>query len=126
AHANDKAKAGEYVQIASGLMFFWAIAASIGPLLSAVLVDWLGAASFFVFMCTMHGAFVVYTVLRMLRGEPGEPGRGRFTALLRTSPIFARMAAQSVASPADPDGDAQTKAERTDAARGQDKEKFSG
>jgi len=96
AHANDKANAGEYVQIASGLMFFWAIGASIGPLLSAVMVDWLGAVAFFTFICAMHGAFVVYTLVRIVRGSPDEPDRGRFAGLLRTSPVFARMAAQSV------------------------------
>lgn len=96
AHANDKAEAGEYVQIASGLMFFWAIGASIGPLLSAVLVDWLGASAFFSFICSMHGAFVLYTLVRIVRGSADEPERGRFAGLLRTSPVFARMAAQSV------------------------------
>lgn len=95
AHANDKAEAGEYVQIASGLMFFWAIGASIGPLLSAILVDWFGAVAFFTYVCAMHGAFVLYTIVRIVRGAPDEPDRGRFAALLRTSPVFARMATQS-------------------------------
>ncbi|MBU2484536.1 MAG: MFS transporter [Alphaproteobacteria bacterium] len=102
AHANDKAEPGEYVQIASGLMFFWAIGASIGPLLSAVLVDWFGASAFFSFICAMHGAFVLYTLVRIMRGSPDEPERGRFAGLLRTSPVFARMAAQSVNRPAEP------------------------
>ncbi|PHR22093.1 MAG: MFS transporter [Hoeflea sp.] len=96
AHANDKAKAGEYVQIASGLMFFWAIGASIGPLLSAMLVDWQGPVAFFTFVGAMHGAFVIYTVMRIIMGAPDDPDRGRFAGLLRTSPVFARMAAQSV------------------------------
>ncbi|WP_299864606.1 MFS transporter [uncultured Hoeflea sp.] len=96
AHANDKAKAGEFVQIASGLMFFWAIGASIGPLLSAVLVDWFGPVAFFTYACSMHGAFVIYTIVRIVRGAPDEPDRGRFAAVLRTSPVFARMAQQSV------------------------------
>ena len=77
AHANDRAKEGEFVQIASGLMFFWAIGASIGPLLSAMLVDWLGPVAFFSFICAMHGAFVVYTIVRIVRGAPDEPDRGR-------------------------------------------------
>jgi MFS family permease len=101
AHANDKAEAGEYVQIASGLMFFWAIGASIGPLLSAVLVDWFGAVAFFTYVCAMHGAFVIYTIVRIVRGEPDEPDRGRFASLLRTSPVFARMATQSANSKPD-------------------------
>ncbi|MDP2732940.1 MAG: MFS transporter, partial [Hoeflea sp.] len=78
AHANDQAKAGEYVQIASGLLFFWAIGASIGPLLSAVLVDWFGASAFFAFICSMHGAFVIYTIVRIVRGGPDDAERGRF------------------------------------------------
>ena len=83
-------------------MFFWAIGASIGPLLSAVLVDWFGASAFFSFICAMHGAFVLYTLVRIMRGSPDEPERGRFAGLLRTSPVFARMAAQSVNRPAEP------------------------
>ncbi|MBU4530062.1 MAG: MFS transporter [Hoeflea sp.] len=130
AHANDKAEAGEYVQIASGLMFFWAIGASIGPLLSAVLVDWLGASAFFAFICAMHGAFVVYTIVRIIRGEPDDPDRGQFAGLLRTSPIFARMAAQSVDRPgkrADDQADeAQPKAEENDPSSRQDKTENSG
>ena len=118
AHANDKAKAGEYVQIASGLMFFWAIGASIGPLLSAVLVDWLGSIAFFAFVCSMHGAFVIYTIVRIIRGAPDEPDRGRFAGLLRTSPVFARMAAQSVDRAANP--------EKQDASQRQDKPEISG
>ena len=41
-------------------------------------------------------SFVLYTLVRIMRGSPDEPKRGRFAALLRTSPVFARMAAQSV------------------------------
>jgi MFS family permease len=104
AHANDKAEAGEYVQIASGLLFFWAIGASIGPLLSAILVDWFGAVAFFTYVCTMHGAFVVYTIIRMVRGAPDEPDRQRFAPLLRTSPVFARMATLSANSKAGVEG----------------------
>jgi MFS family permease len=118
AHANDKAKDGEYVQIASGLMFFWAIGASVGPLLSAILVDWQGPVAFFTFVCTMHGLFVVYTVVRIMIGAPDEPDRGRFTGLLRTSPVFARMAAQSVNRKSAPDS--------PDAVEGQDKPENSG
>ena len=77
-------------------MFFWAIGASVGPLLSAMLVDWQGPVAFFAFVCAMHGAFVLYTLLRIARGSPDEVDRGRFAGLLRTSPVFARMAAQSV------------------------------
>ncbi|KJS13244.1 MAG: MFS transporter [Hoeflea sp. BRH_c9] len=117
AHANDQAKAGEYVQIASGLLFFWAIGASIGPLLSAVLVDWFGASAFFAFICSMHGAFVIYTIVRIVRGGPDDADRGRFAGLLRTSPIFAGMAAQSVnrkPGPDDPNGiEGQDKPEKS-------------
>jgi len=118
AHANDKAEAGEYVQIAAGLMFFWAIAASIGPLLSAMLVDRFGPGAFFTFVCSMHGAFVVYTVVRIIIGAPDEPDRARFAGLLRTSPVFARMAAQSV----DPDATPNS----ADNLTGQDKAENSG
>ena len=87
----------------AGFALFWAIGASIGPLLSAMLVDWQGPAAFFTFVGAMHGAFVVYTVMRIIMGAPDDPDRGRFAGLLRTSPVFARMAAQSVNRDTQPD-----------------------
>ncbi|MCY0146452.1 MFS transporter [Hoeflea sp. G2-23] len=118
AHANDRAEAGEYVQIASGLLFFWAIGASVGPLLAAVMVDWFGPVAFFSFVGAMHGAFLIYTIVRILRGAPDEPSRSRFAALLRTSPVFARMAEQSANSDFKPDS--------PDQPSGQDKPEKSG
>ena len=95
AHANDRAEAGEYVQIASGLLFFWAVGASIGPLVAAMLVGQFGPKVFFAFTCAMHTGFLGFTLWRMVSGGPALHGKRSFTALLRTSPVFARMAAQA-------------------------------
>lgn len=96
AHANDNAAPGEYVQIASGLLFFWAIGASIGPLFASVLIEYFGPGSFFTFIGCMHATFVLFTLWRMVQGAPaGERKPGGFSALLRTSPVFARMASQA-------------------------------
>ena len=94
AHANDRAEPGEYVQIAAGMLFFWAISASVGPLVASVLIDYFGPPAFFVFTLVMHAGYGLFTLWRMVMREPAdESQRRRWAALLRTSPVFARMAA---------------------------------
>lgn len=105
AHANDRAKPGEYVQIAAGMLFFWAISASIGPLIASMLIDRFGPPSFFAFTGAMHAGFGVFALWRMVMREPTEESRRRrWAALLRTSPVFARMAAD----PREPDNHAKS------------------
>lgn len=111
AHANDHVKIGDFVQIASGLLFFWSLGAVIGPLVAAILIQNLGPQTLFTFTSFFHGAFVLYTLVRMRAREavvPGE-GKGRFASLLRTSPFFTRMATRAANRP--------TVAERRDERR---------
>jgi MFS family permease len=101
AHANDHVKIGDFVQIASGLLFFWSLGAVIGPLIAAMLIQSLGPQTLFSFTSFFHGTFVLYTLVRMRKREAISPetGKGRFAALLRTSPFFARMATRAANRP---------------------------
>ena len=93
AHANDHAKAGQHVMVAAGLMFFFSLGASIGPYLSSAAVEAFGPEALFTYTSAVHAALIVATIWRMRarRPVPAE-ARGPFSWLLRTSPVFTRMA----------------------------------
>ncbi|MCB1441065.1 MAG: MFS transporter, partial [Nitratireductor sp.] len=93
AHANDFARDGEYVLIATGMMFFWSIGAITGPLVASLLMQGFGPNVLFVFTSIVHMALVVMTMWRMtVRPTVPRSKRGRFIALLRTSPMMMKIA----------------------------------
>ena len=93
AHANDHAQKGASVQVAAGLMFFYSIGAVIGPVAASSLMQRFGPPALFVFSAFVYAAFVALTLYRM-RARAAVPAaeRKRFIALLRTSPVFTRLA----------------------------------
>lgn len=91
AHANDKAKGGEFVQVAAGLLFFYSLGAVVGPLAASYLMQQYGPAALFGFIAAVNLAFIGVTLYRIGVGRQ-VPQRVRFSALLRTSPVFMRMA----------------------------------
>ena len=93
AHANDHARAGQHVMVAAGLMFFFSLGASIGPYLSSAAVEAFGPEALFTYTSAVHAALIVATIWRMRarRPVPAE-ARGPSSWLLRTSPVFTRMA----------------------------------
>jgi MFS family permease len=95
AHGNDHAKDGEHALIAAGLLFYWSIGATIGPLLAALLLEYHGPDVFFIYTSVIFAGFAVFTVRRMgaRAPVPVEERPGRFRALLRTSAYFNRLAA---------------------------------
>jgi MFS family permease len=97
AHANDKAQGGAFVQIAAGLMFFYSVGAIVGPMTASFLMQTYGAGALFAYIALVYMVFVFVTLHRILVGDvvPAE-GRGRFAALLRTSPVFMKMARRSL------------------------------
>ena len=97
AHANDHVRSGDFVQVAAGLLFFWSAGAVAGPLCAAILIQHFGASMLFTFTSIFHGGFFIFTLLRMRAraGVTPEGGKGRFAALLRTSPVFTRMATRA-------------------------------
>ena len=93
AHANDHAVTGNYVQVAAGLMLFYSIGAMAGPPAAAWLMEATAPSALFVFIAVVHASLLVATAWRMMARPPvPTERRGRFTVLLRTSPLIARIA----------------------------------
>jgi MFS family permease len=90
AHANDRAEPTEYVQINAALMLFYSTGAIIGPFAAALLMGPLGPSALFFFSAGIYIALIVIILYRMhVRSPAPDAARSRFTALLRTSPLFA-------------------------------------
>ncbi|WP_436641398.1 MFS transporter [Microbaculum sp. FT89] len=93
AHANDLAAPGQYVLLAAGLTFFFAVGAMAGPLVSSWVMERYGASALFVFTSVVHASFVVVALWRIAAGQRiPRAARTRFVALLRTSPAIFRLA----------------------------------
>ncbi|MBS9720081.1 MFS transporter [Tianweitania sp. BSSL-BM11] len=92
AHANDHAEKGEYVLVTAALMLFYSIGAIVGPVAAAYVMQVFGPAALFVFTGMVYAVLIVITLYRMrVRGPVPASRRSRFTALLRTSPLFSRL-----------------------------------
>ncbi|MDI6027673.1 MFS transporter [Corticibacterium sp. UT-5YL-CI-8] len=93
AHANDRAQKGEFVLVNAALMLFYSFGAVAGPLLASFAMQSFGPQWLFVFSATVYLVFSAAIVLRMSARAPvPAERRSRFTALLRTSPWFAKLA----------------------------------
>lgn len=93
AHANDRAESNEFVMLNAALMLFYSFGAIAGPFTAAAAMEQYGPHALFHFSTAVYVAFLAIIVWRMLVRGPAEDGeRGRFTALLRTSTLFARLA----------------------------------
>jgi MFS family permease len=94
AHGNDYAKPGEHALVSSGLLFFWSVGATIGPLFASFMLDIFGPQSLFIYTSVILTAFLVYTLYRINEraGVPTGQRRQRFRSLLRTSTYFNRLA----------------------------------
>ncbi len=93
AHGNDFAGKDGYVKVAAALMLYYAIGAVIGPLASSFAIERFGLSALFVYSALVYAVLGLYTLRRMrARSAPPKDQRGRFTALLRTSPFFAWLA----------------------------------
>lgn len=92
AHANDRAGKGEFVLVNAALMLFYSIGAIGGPVLASYGMERIGPQALFIFCASIYGLFILITLYRMrARSAVPATGRGRFIALLRTSPVFARL-----------------------------------
>lgn len=93
AHANDHAEPHEYVLTSAALLLFYSLGAIVGPFAGSLVIENLGAHWLFAYCAAVYALFTAFTLYRM-RARPGVPEsrRGRFAALLRTSPIIGRLA----------------------------------
>ena len=64
-----------------------------GPLAGSIVIERFGPSALFGFICAVHLALVVLTLLRMVM-RPAVPSEDRvsFTPLMRTSPVIFRLA----------------------------------
>ncbi len=102
AHANDQADPGQYVLVAAGMIFFFAMGATFGPLIASFVLNSFGAPAFFTYTSLVHGALILVTFARMaIRPDVVDKGRASFSFLLHSSPVFVRMATRKNGSGAD-------------------------
>lgn len=94
AHGNDYAKPGQHALVAAGLLFYWSIGATVGPLLASVLLQYLGPRAFFAYTSFIFFGFMIFTIRRMGARPSVPPSQrtSRFRTLLRTSAYFNRLA----------------------------------
>ncbi|MCB1494055.1 MAG: MFS transporter [Rhodobiaceae bacterium] len=93
AHANDHATPDQAVELAAGLILFYGLGAIVGPFLSSVIIDKFGPQAFFVYIATVHAVLILFVLWRMTRRAAVPPKlRRRYVGLLRTSPMFVRLA----------------------------------
>jgi MFS family permease len=93
AHANDRAGKGEFVLVNAALMLFYSFGAIGGPISASWGMQNFGPHSLFIFTALVYAVLIFIILYRMLVRSAVPPSkRGRFIALLRTSPIFARLA----------------------------------
>jgi MFS family permease len=97
AHGNDYAKEGEHALVSAGLLFYWSIGATIGPLLASILLQYLGPRAFFAYTSFIFLGFLFFTLRRMQARPPVPPSerKWRFRSLLRTSAYFNKLASPS-------------------------------
>lgn len=93
AHANDRAGKGEFVLVNAGLMLFYSIGAIGGPLAASYFMKVFGPQALFHYTSGVYVAFILIIFYRMVARSGVPKGqRSPFTALLRTSTVFARLA----------------------------------
>ena len=79
AHLNDHAAHHEMTEFASSNLFVYGTAAMIGPLIAAGVIKLGGLDAIFLYTATVHGAFVVFVLYRMLvRAAVPSEDRGAF------------------------------------------------
>ena len=63
------------------------------PFAASLVIETFGPAAFFAYTSVIHGLLIVITLYRMARRSPvPREARTRFVPLLRTSPVFFRLA----------------------------------
>jgi len=89
AHANDFAKPGDFIDVAAGLLFLFAIGAAIGPFVASLVMEWYGPGAVFVYTTVVHACFLVFVLYRMMvRSSVPLAQRKSFVAFMRTSPAI--------------------------------------
>lgn len=70
AHANDHAKAEEFVKVSGGLLILYGFGTMIGPMLAAGMMEWWRPEGLFLTTALAHLLITGYTMLRIRRRAP--------------------------------------------------------
>lgn len=85
AHANDAAEQDEFVETSSTLLFVFAIASILGPILASVLMRFFGASAMFYFIGAIHLVSASHNLVRMLRHRLEKRKKAKFLPFPRTT-----------------------------------------
>lgn len=92
AHAQDRGAPGESVGLTSSLLFAWATGATVGPLVTGLLMQQFGERMLFHSSAAVAGLLLVFTAWRlMLRERAPEEERSGFASVPFTSPVIAEL-----------------------------------
>jgi MFS family permease len=98
AHANDLARPGQFVLVSAGMLFFYALGATIGPLIASMVIEQWGAPAFFTYTSIVHGSLIITALFRISRRPSLKIMHpSRFASLIRTSPLMTRLAYRGAA-----------------------------
>ncbi|MCH9051948.1 MAG: hypothetical protein IIA72_12835 [Proteobacteria bacterium] len=90
AHANDHVEPDQFVATSAGLLFAYGVGASVGPIIAAAAMGWLGAAGLFLYTAVVALGFCAFIVHRMRARAPVPSERKRgFVWSVRNSPVAA-------------------------------------
>ncbi len=85
-HANDHAKPEQTVALHAGLLLFFAIGASIGPIAASLTMEAIGPGGLFAFGACVYVILAIFTVFRMTRRAPlPDDQQTDFVAMPQTS-----------------------------------------
>lgn len=70
AHLNDHAKREEMTETAASNLFVYGVAAMLGPLIAAAVINVGGLSAVFYYTATMHSALLLFVIYRVLVREP--------------------------------------------------------
>jgi MFS family permease len=90
AHAHDWAADEQRIELSAALMFFYAIGATLAPLVSSTLIAAYGPAALFYFISVSHLLLVIFGLVRMRRRAPSGT-RKPYVWIPRTSFQVGRL-----------------------------------
>lgn len=100
AHAFDAAPPEDYVETSSGVLLLYGVGASVGPLLSSLLMQKIGPQALFHFIAVMEAAMALYLVTRIrARSAPAAAASARPTGSAGMRDEKAQEGRQTVQSP---------------------------
>ena len=79
AHLNDHAQRDEMTEVANSNLFLYGVAAAIGPILAAIVINVAGLSAIFFYTATIHAGFVAFVLIRVfLRAPVAREDRSTF------------------------------------------------